>query len=192
MKIGIDIDGVLTDYFNFIVTYGIKFCYDNGIDYNISEEKYYEGETLHISNNEVEKFWNQYLEFYCSKYSAREYSSEVIKKLKKNNEIHIITARNEEGLPEDKVGLMQIFTRNWLKDNNILYDKLEFISGSKVEYCLKNNIELIVEDSPTNIKELSKHINVLCFNAPYNKNIEGKNIERVYSWYDVLKKIEAK
>ena len=189
MKIGIDIDGVLTDYFKFIVTYGIKFCYENNINYKISEEKYYEGELLNITDEEIEMFWNKYLEFYGSRYPVRQYASEVIKKLKENNEIYIITARNEEGLPEDKIGLMKTFTQNWLKDNNIVYDSLAFVSGNKVEYCLKNNIDIIVEDSPRNIAKLSQHLKVLCFDAPYNKAVNDKNVTRVYSWYDILKKI---
>ena len=35
MNIGIDIDGVLTDIARFAADYGIKFCYENNLDYKI-------------------------------------------------------------------------------------------------------------------------------------------------------------
>ena len=35
MRIGIDMDGVLTDLTRFVTDYGIKFCYENHIKYKI-------------------------------------------------------------------------------------------------------------------------------------------------------------
>ena len=48
----------------------------------------------------------------------------------------------------------------------------------------------MIEDSPRNVVEISSKVPVLCFDNPYNKKIEGSNITRVYSWYDVLSWIE--
>ena len=48
----------------------------------------------------------------------------------------------------------------------------------------------MIEDSPTNVMDISQKVHVLCFDNPYNKKIEGNNITRVYSWYDILGKIE--
>ena len=42
MRIGIDIDGVLTDLARFVSDYGIKFCYENNIEYKIKDDSYYE------------------------------------------------------------------------------------------------------------------------------------------------------
>ena len=80
--------------------------------------------------------------------------------------------------------------KKWLEDNNIVYDKLIFTKGSKFPYCLENNIDIMIEDSPRNVQEISVKVPVLCFDNSYNKNIEGKNITRVYSWYDVLNKVK--
>ena len=84
---------------------------------------------------------------------------------------------------------MQELVKAWLKKYNINYDRLIFTQGSKLPYCLENNIEVMIEDSPRNILDISQKIPVLCFDNPYNKNMEGKNIKRVYSWYDVLSNI---
>lgn len=189
MRIGIDIDGVLTDLARFVSDYGIKFCHENNIEYKIKDDSYYESEALGISLENAEKFWNKYLPYYATEYEPRKFASEVIKKLKENNEIYIITARNEEGLPKEVYGKMQEFVKEWLEKNHIEYDKLIFTVGSKLPYCLENNIDIMVEDSPRNLTEISTKIPVLCFDNPYNKNVEGENITRVYSWYDILHKI---
>ena len=190
MKIGIDIDGVLTDIARFIGDYGIKFCYENNIEYKIKDDEYYEEKSLGINVEQAEKFWNKYLEFYATQYPARIFAKEIIEKLKEEHEIYIITARNEDGLPPELYGTMKQMVKAWLQDNGIYYDKLIFSVGSKLTYCIENDVDVMVEDSPTNIKDISTKIPVLCFDNPYNKDIEGKNITRVYSWYDVFKKIE--
>lgn len=187
MRIGIDIDGCLTDVSKFIADFGTKYCYENNIQFNIKEDEYDEAKALGISYNDTKKFWNKYLEYYATRYPAREFAAEVIKKLKENNEIYIITARNEEGLPQETYGKMQIFVKEWLNNQNIQYDKLIFTSGSKLPYCIENNVDIMIEDWDKNIFDIAKKIPVLCFDNPYNKNVEGERISRVYSWYDVLR-----
>lgn len=189
MKIGIDIDGVLTNYTEFIMDYATKYFYENKIDYKICPTKYDEEETFNLPYEGcIENFWNEYLGEYAQNYPARKFAAEVITKLKQENEIYIITARNEEGLPKELYGKMQTMVKKWLKDNNIEYDKIIF-SGSKLEICKQENINIMIEDKPSTIIEMAKHIPVLCFDAPYNKDVAGKNITRVYSWYDILKNI---
>ena len=57
-------------------------------------------------------------------------------------------------------------------------------------YVVGNYIELMIEDSPENIKEISSKVPTFCYNCLYNKDIEGENITRVYSWYDIYDKIK--
>lgn len=190
MRIGIDIDGVLADMARFTIDYGTKFRYDNHIDSAVIDNEYDEAKALGLTPEQAEKFWNRYLEFYATKYPARDFASEVIHKLKQNHEIYIITARNEDGLPPETYGKMQNMVKQWLIDNKIEYDKLIYTVGSKLTYCLENKIDVMIEDSPKNVLDISTKVPVLCFDNPYNRNIEGNNITRVYSWYDVLSKIE--
>lgn len=191
MKIGIDIDGVLTNCFEATVDNATKYFYENKIDYKIDSSKYYENEMFSVSNENVEKFWNQYLPEYAQRLPSRKYASEVISKLKQKNEIYIITARNEEGLPKELHGRMQDMTKKWLKDNSIEYDKLIFSTGSKLDICKQENVNIMIEDKPNNIQEISEYIPVLCFDNPWNQGLEEKNIIRVYSWYDILGNIES-
>lgn len=190
MKIGIDIDGVLTNYYEAVVDNATKYFYENKIDYEINQTKYYEDEMFNVSDENIEKFWNQYLAEYAQNFPVRKFAAEVISKLKKENEIYIITARNEEGLPKELYGTMQDMVKKWLKDNSIEYDKLIFSTGSKLDICKQENVNIMIEDKASTIQEVAKCIPVLCFDTPYNKEAEGKNITRVYSWYDILKNIE--
>lgn len=185
MKIGIDIDGVLTNYENFIRVYGTKFNYEENIEMkNLDFSKYDEQETYNWTNEQYEKFWNQYLEWYATKYPAREYSSEILKILKnRGNQIIIITARNNEGLPKERHQEMKQLVKQWLKENDIIYDKLIFSESSKLKICMEEKIDVMIDDSPYVLEELKNDIQTVCFDASYNKNIETV---RVYEWYQLL------
>lgn len=191
MKIGIDIDGVLTNFYEELITNGIKFCYKNNINYCIKPDEYQESKVLGISEEDIEHFWNYYLGEYVQHCKIRDGASEIISKLKKSNEIYIITSRNEDGLSEDLYGTMQEMTKVWLKKNGVEYDKIIF-TQEKLKTCIENDIALMIEDCAENIQKLSDRIRVLCFDAPYNKKTKGKNVTRVYSWFDIMKKIEKK
>lgn len=191
MRIGIDIDGVLTDGGRFITEYGTKFCIENNYTYKIKQDEYDGAKALGISPEAEEKFWNKYLKLYVQEVSPRAFAAEIINKLKNEGyEIYLITARNEWGLIGDDYGKMREYTAEWLKKNNIHYDKIVFTEGSKLPYAIGNYIDIMIEDSPKNIKEISTKIPVLCYHCDYNANINCKNVTRVYSWYDVYNRIK--
>lgn len=191
MNIGIDMDGVITDISRFIIDFGTKFRYENNINTEICENEYNEAKALGLTDEQSEKFWNEYLPYYASKYAVRDFAPEVIKKLREHgHKIIIITARNEDGLPKETYGTMKDMVKKWLNENQIEYDGLEFTVGSKLPYCIKNDIDVMIEDSPYNILDISTQIPILCFDNPYNKTLNGDNITRVYSWYEILYKIE--
>ena len=51
----------------------------------------------------------------------------------------------------------------------------------------------MIEDSPSNIENISTKINVIKFDCQYNKQITGKNVITAYSWYhiyDIIEKIK--
>ena len=94
MRIGIDIDGVLTDVGQFSTDYLSKYCVENNIDFDIGESSYSATKMFNITKEQENSFWDKYLEFYAKKEKTRPFASEVIKKLKEEgNEIYIITAR---------------------------------------------------------------------------------------------------
>jgi len=192
MRIGIDIDGVLTDLERAMYDYGTKFCYEHKLPIDLKLGFYNEQETFNWSEEQAEQFWNEYLIDYATVYPARAFAAEVIQKLKQEgNYICIITARNDYRLIKENYGKMQDFVKQWLKDNNIYYDKLIFTKGSKLPYAQENQIDVMIDDSPENIIDISKEIPVICFHSTYNSQVEGENITRAYAWYDIYDKIKT-
>ena len=184
MKIGIDIDGVLTDLSRFYLDYGAKFAFENKTDNILNPNTCNIEEMLNLERGVYRDFWLKYDDYYTKKIYTREFASEVIEKLKNDgNDIHLITARNPKKEQDES------WTTDWLKENDIYYDKLAF-TDEKLEYCKENNIDLMIEDTVKNIVAISKTIPVICFDTRYNQECEGDNITRCYSWYDIYSKIK--
>lgn len=192
MNIGIDIDGVLTDLEKLYLDFGCKMCVEENLPINIKLGEYEDTETFNWTEEQSEKFWNKYLLQYVTQSTARTFSSEIIQKLQQEgNKIYILTARNESGLPNEYYGKMQQLTKQWLESQNIKYEKLIFAKDEdKLGKCIENNVTIMIEDSPNNIKNISKQIKVIKFDTQYNKNINGENIITAYSWYHIYKIIE--
>lgn len=191
MKIGIDIDGVLTDIEGWQLDYGSKFYYEK-YKRNILNHKGYE--TYEIFNMEEKydnEFWEEYFIDYSVNIKPRNFASEIIKKLKKDGHtIYIITARGSF-LSHSKI----LYEKNkkivlkWLKKNNIYYDEIIFSPEDKLSICLNKKVDVMIEDKVENINKISTKIPVICYHAGYNENCESKNIIRAYSWYDIYYKI---
>lgn len=80
----------------------------------------------------------------------------------------------------------------WLTKYKICYDKIVWTNKEKLTYCKENDIDLMIEDNPKHINELAEFCKVICFDAPYNRNLNFKNTTMCYSWYDIYDKIIGK
>ena len=184
MNIGVDIDGVLTDLERMALDFGTKMCVEENIPIELNLSKYWEIEKYNWTKEQEELFWNKNLVPYVVESNPRKFAPQILEKLQEEgNKIFIITARNESGMPPEYEGKMQELTKKWLLDNNIKYKKLIFTDDTnKLKNCIENNIDVMVEDSPINIKNISQKIKVIKFDCQYNKDIDGKNILTAYSW----------
>lgn len=193
MKIGIDIDGVLTDVETYQLDLGSKYFYLKDKTSIKNNKAYYTTDVFDISKEDDGKFWSNTLLDYGTKEPARKFASEVIKKLKEDgNEIYIITARgNDLSYIDITKKQMQNIVLKWLKENFIYYDKIIFSKEGKLDICLENNIDVMIEDKPKNINKISTKIPVICYHANYNDTCKGNNIIRCYSWYDIYSKIKS-
>ena len=81
MRIGIDIDGVLTDIEQWQLDTGGKFFskFDKSI---VNRDGYEITEIFNVSDELDNQFWNKYLYEYVTKEPSRKYASEVINKKK--------------------------------------------------------------------------------------------------------------
>lgn len=94
MRIGIDIDGVLTDVERWQLDYGSKFYYERYQKEIVDFEGYDTNQIFNVDDKLDEEFWREYFKEYSLNVEARKFANEVIDKLKQEgNEIYIITAR---------------------------------------------------------------------------------------------------
>jgi len=195
MRIGIDIDGVLTNTEQFSVEYFSKYCVENDIEFNIGTSDYRLEKTFNVSEEYSKSFWDKCLILYAQTEKARLFASEIIKKLKDDgHEIFIITARWTTNQDDDAGKNMRGIVKKWLSENDITHDRLIFSKAEKeqkLQEIKDYKIDLMIEDHPKNINELSSIIPVICFNNSYNRECKGKNIIRCYSWYDIYSKIRS-
>ena len=191
MRIGIDIDGVLTDIEQCQLDIGSKFFFEKYNKKIENANEYELKEIFDVDEKLDDEFWKQYLYDYAENEPARKYTDEVTKKLKEDgNEIYIITARYLTDKDDENGNRMRSAVINWLRKYNIYYDKIIFSPEEKLDICMTNNIDLMIEDKVDNINKISKYIPVICFDARYNQECKGKNIYRCYSWYDIYAKIK--
>lgn len=193
MRIGIDIDGVLTDIEQWQLDYGSKFYYEKYRKNIVNFKGYETTDIFNVEQGYDDEFWKEYFIDYSINIEPRKFASEVIKKLRDNGHIiYIITARGSFLSHSANVMLYEENKKivlEWLKKNDILYDNIIFSPEDKLDICMKNNIDLMIEDKPANINKISKKIPVICYQAGYNELCNGKNIIRCYSWYDIYAKI---
>lgn len=187
MRIGIDIDGVLTDVIRYACDYGSKYFFDKYGKLDINIDSWSLKDMFNVSDEEDKECWLKIVDNYAINESARPFAAEIIDKIKnENNEIYIITARSASKW-DDVNGEMNNILISWLNNNNIKYDKL-IVSKEKLEICKNYKIDIMIEDKTENINSISTKIPVICFNANHNKNLKENNIYRAYSWYDVYYK----
>lgn len=124
MRIGIDIDGVLTDIIQYLCDYSSKYFFERYGRLDINFNVYSLAEMFNVSEEEARESYISSLEDYATKEPARHFASEVINKLRdEGNQIYIISSRcnSNTGMLG---GRMPDLVKQWLKNNNINYDKI--------------------------------------------------------------------
>lgn len=178
MKIGIDIDDTITDSYD-LITKAYAFCthskqerfINNKFSYYDLEEKFPNYKDFTI------KAFSKIIPYVKPKTNAKY----VIDKLHEMGyTIEIITARNHTEYP-DPYGI----TYDYLKKNNIYFDKLNVSIANKGAYCKENNIDFLIDDSIRNLNDASNYgIKTIIFNNIFNEH--ATNFTRVNSWIDIL------
>ena len=182
MRIGIDIDDVITDTSAAIRTY-IDKSEHKDIIYNYIEEVM-RGE---MPNEEIKKFYKNNIINILKEAKVKENASEVVREwLNENNEIFIITSRGEERFK----GSEQL-TLQYLKSNEINYTQIIFNSFDKAKICKENNIDVMIDDSVRYCIEIEKeNIKSILFTSIVNKSIDVK-VPRVNNWLELKKMIDT-
>lgn len=191
MRIGIDIDGVIASMDNALLKEYLKHDKELRNTGIINENpRYIRWGMFDWSEEEEKAFYNANIERIATNLKPIKDSKETIDKLKADgNKIYIITGRDNEDYSNPKK-----MTEDWLKKYNIYYDELIFTNAYKKEKskeCIKNNIDIMIDDSVNNCREITEKSNtkVLLMNKRFNKNVN--EFERVNNWKEIYTKISA-
>lgn len=184
-RIGIDIDGCLTDVYNWYLTNGKEYASSIGKKL-INKNGYDPVEMFNLTKEEFKDFLEKKLMDYSINEPAREDASKVCKELiEEGYELYIITARFNSDKNDESGVKMRKIIEQWFKDNNIPYTRIIYSSEDKLDICLTNKIDIMIEDKVSTLLDIKKHIPVICFDAPYNRNIDDNNLFRVRNWTEI-------
>lgn len=180
MRIGVDIDDVLTNTSEKIKEYLYKYEKSgDGIKYIVEVMR---GE---IPTENIKKFFDRYINEICKNVTVKEEAENVIKELLKyGHEIIFITSRGEKRFKGTEKTTLE-----YLKAHNIEYTDIIFNSFEKQIDCQKNNIDIMIDDSVKNCELVRKNgIKAILYTSGINKTI-STDIERVESWTEIKNKM---
>ena len=190
MNIGIDIDGVLMDDDTYRLDTMSKFGYENNI--GVLDYPYAFESKCNWDKEMKQKYKEEYYFDYIKNMPAKRYASEVIEKLhKEGHKIIIITGRTDTQEDTEIGRKIRNYTEEWLRNNNIYYDKICYAYWPKTKEIQENNIDVMIEDSDEVINEIAKYTKVFCYDNRYNIDLQSNNVVRVFSWYDIYAKIKS-
>jgi uncharacterized HAD superfamily protein len=188
MKIGIDFDDVLAPSI-----IGFRKYFNN--KHNKVHEKIYwdELDTLGLSFEEFIKEWNEFcVTDYHNNMIPISDSIDVLKRLSKEHELYLISARSTK-LEKTTRKLIDNYFPNIFKEIHLI-NKKEEINNKKSEVCLEQKIDIMIDDSLSNLIDCEKVGTKGIWFTQYltarrNEFINPKIII-ARSWLDVERQIE--
>lgn len=196
MNIGIDTDGVLTDLYGFNYEIGTKVLgrqLINPSGYNLRE-------MFGVKKSWELLFGLKYFFQYSKKWPPREKAPEMIQQLKKNgHRLYEITARKFVTMKNPLGWYSKRLLMRWYKEHGMLFDKIILCSEhgapeEKLKGCRETACQIMIEDKPDVAEHLAASgIQILLFDAPYNQQVKGENITRVFGWeeaYEIIRRLE--
>ena len=194
MNIGIDIDDTISMTFENATEYAKEYIKNTLgkepiIEMSNVKDHYYIRDMFGLTDEEADKFWDDYYVRIIENVKPKPFSVEVINKLKEDgNRIVIITAR----WSKNGVSAFDI-SKKWLDKQGIQYDKLYTDIEVKDEIALDEKIDLFIDDSISQCNVVTNAgIKSYLFDSNTNKHINpDKKIERVLSWDEIYNKVKV-
>ena len=189
MKIGIDLDGVIFDSERIIRVcaelYDVSELHQNNVIDN-REVKFQD--RYNWSQDIKNDFISKYLTYSIEEAKLIPGAKEVTKILKKEgHESIVISTRGNPHKEQIEI------TEDVLKKNNMyIFDKYLLGIENKRKVCLDEKIDLMIEDSNINCKEISEaRIKTLYFkDAPNFEMQDNEFLKTVYNWGEVYRYIK--
>ena len=186
MKIGIDIDNVISNFNEELLKAYIehdKELRNTGIINKNAQD--IRNKMFDWTEQEETEFYNSNIEKIAINLKPIEGASKYIKKLKEEgHSIYIISGRDNDDYTDPYK-----MTKNWLEKYDIIYDKLILTNAykndkhGKTEQCIKNNIDIMIDDSIHICQDcIDSNIHTLLMDTEYNRHV---NIPRVHNWKEI-------
>ena len=181
MRIGIDIDNVISNFNDTLLTEYLlhdKELRNSGI---INKNADYIRKGMFDWNEDEEiNFYKNNIERIAKKLGVIEGAKEYIDKLHDDGHIICIITGRDNGEYTEPYNM----TKKWLEDNNIYYDDLiltdAYDKHAKTKQCLEHNIDIMIDDSVSICSDCVENgITTILMDTPYNRY---SNIQRVKSW----------
>ena len=191
IRIGIDIDSTINKAHFFDIIHGREFCKDMNFQADENLNKCKVKEMFGFTDKLYNKYMERYFPWNCKYNEVEVGAAEAIRILRRNgNQINIITARDENYFNEHQwyTGKMMVHdTKEWFARNQIPYDNI-FFCPDKLKICKENEIDVMVDDDPENIIELSTNgIPVIIAGQSYNEYLAGEpNVWYCRNWVEIL------
>mgnify|MGYP006286362713 CR=1 FL=1 len=192
MRIGVDLDEVLADYLNAVLKY---YNFTKGTD--LKWEDFFSYDFWKVWGGTVEEMIDELYAFYQSSYFKSmglvKGAKEGIAELRKDNELFIITSRQDD---------ISEVTRNWVEENFPgVFAGVYFVNNysrtgqrrTKVEVCDQLKIEVLLEDQTKYALEcVSDNRKVVLFDYPWNQELDQREgIYRVADWPEAIEVINS-
>lgn len=181
MRIGIDIDNVISNFNDTLLTEYLlhdKELRNSGIINKNAD--YIRKGMFDWNENEETNFYKNNIERIAKKLGVIEGAKEYIDKLHDDGHIICIITGRDNGEYTEPYNM----TKKWLEDNNIYYDDLiltdAYDKHAKTKQCLEHNIDIMIDDSVSICSDCVENgITTILMDTPYNRY---SNIQRVKSW----------
>ncbi|MCI8308844.1 MAG: hypothetical protein HFJ45_01210 [Clostridia bacterium] len=169
MKIGIDIDGVILDYEKGMLAnaeiFDLERCGGNG---KIYKDKYFAQDKYDWTEEEKKTFINENLGTISEQSSIMAGAKYVLNKLKEmGHELIIVSSRGKES---DK---MIDIVMEKLNKENIKFNKYYWKVSDKLQICIEENIDIMIDDSPNICKKIKEN-NLISI---YFRGIRGEHLD---------------
>lgn len=191
MRYAFDLDDTISDTAKVINMYAkefdINFLKGDGIfkkEVGNSKDYYYFADALDWDRNDIGKFFETYYLDILKNVTIKPGISNIFKLIKnRGDEVFIISSRRERENAE-----IEKLTIDWLNKNNVIYDKLFINIKNKYELVNKYNIDVFIDDSYNNCKDVARLTTAKVYMVQniYNEKIVDDSITKIKELKDIL------
>lgn len=185
LKIGIDLDGVVFDSERTFRVYEEIYSIEElGNKKLINKEGTYFKSRYDWTEEENINFVDKYY-IKCSKESNIMAGFLPIYDRLKRMDVKLIAITARGGLKSEMIDA----AKSLLEKNNIEFDNIYWNVKDKASICIKENIDVMIDDNHNHIKEVSdKKIKTLYFRDSYMKKLEeNEYIKEVNGWGEIYR-----